>query len=200
MLWLPIQKWERGEFGIHGYLVAAPTWWDHFCHIGSGPYLTYHRRRWLEKQGGTPRGPGEAGMLRKLGGGVGGSRSSHLKVTSHHFIMFPVSGKKKKKSPERGGKSPIFIPERVPPPQKVGKKMLWLPIQKWECGEFGIHGYLEAAITWWTLFPGHLIFKISCSLWGLCLGIRPASKEGGGRYSKTKQKTKKRNDDVNTLK
>ena len=68
--------------------------------------------------------------------------------------------------------------------------MLWLPIQKWECGEFGIHGYLEAAITWWTLFPGHLIFKISCSLWGLCLGIRPASKGGGGGIQKQKKKKK----------
>ena len=116
MLYLPVQRWERGEFGIHGYLAAASTWWDPFWIICSDPCPTCHRRRWLEKQRGTPGGPAEAGMLRKLGGSVGGSRSPNLKVTSHHFIMFPVSEKKKKKLPWEGGQSPTFYPRRGPPP------------------------------------------------------------------------------------
>ena len=60
-------------------------------------------------------------MLRKLGGSVGGSRSPNLKVTSHHFIMFPVS-EKKKKIALRGGSISDFLPEEgTPPPLKRRK-------------------------------------------------------------------------------
>jgi len=103
MLWLPIQKWERGEFGIHGYLVAAPTWWDHFWPIGSGPCLTYHRRRWLEKQGGYPKGTWRGGNVTETGGVGGGVQV--LTFESHLTSFYHVSGKwkkKKKKPGERG--------------------------------------------------------------------------------------------------
>ena len=76
--------------------------------------------------------------------------------------------------------------------------MLWLPIQKWECGEFGIHGYLAAALTWWTPFPGHLayfyswcIFKISCSC-EACVWVSARPQKGGREVFKNKKKKKKK--------